>query len=195
MQPINNFSGRRVILLLILVMVVCEFIRGSTGFYAVVEGQSMYPTFRHSDVVQTRSPELGLKRGDVVILADGQGERMIKRIIGLPGESITLSLGHVYVNGQRLSEPYLARHTYTFKSDTADERPIVWNLDDQHYFVLGDNRLASLDSRNFGPVDRHGIRRVVVQPANAFRPAFCDVVLSKTGKPVRKSQQQPDHSL
>jgi signal peptidase I len=187
MQPTSNSSGRRTILVLLLVMVLSEFVRSSTGFYSVVEGRSMHPTFRHNDVVQTRAPDANLGRGDVVIINDKRGDLMIKRIIGMPGEVVTLFHGFVYINGQRLSEPYLPKHTYTFKSEIADERPAEWKLGDNHFFVLGDNRLESHDSRNFGPVDRHGIRRVVELPANAIRPGFCDIVLSKAEKPTPRS--------
>lgn len=186
MRPIYSLNGRRIIIFLILVVVVSEYVR-STGFYSVVEGQSMHPTFKHNDVVQTRAPDAVPARGDVVIITDDQGDRMIKRIIGLPGESVTLSLGFVYINGRRLSEPYLARHTYTFKSNIEDERPVNWKLEANQFFVMGDNRLESLDSRNFGPLERRGILRVVVLPANTFRPGFGDVILSASGKPMRRS--------
>jgi signal peptidase I len=131
----------------------------------------------------------------VVIIADDRGDRMIKRIIGLPGESVTLFLGFVYIDGQRLSEPYLPRHTYTFKVNTKDERPADWKLGEKQFFVLGDNRLQSIDSRNFGPVERRGILRVVDLPENTFRPGFCDIILSESGRPMRKSQIRREESL
>jgi signal peptidase I len=195
MRPMNNIRVRRIVLFLTLLIVVSEYVRSTKGLYCVVEGQSMYPTFSHDDVVQTRAPNGSPRRGDVVIITDDRGDRVIKRIIGLPGESVTLFLGFVYINGQRLSEPYLLRHTYTFKSDTEDERAADWRLRDRQFFVLGDNRLQSIDSRNFGPVERRGILRVVDLPENSFRPGFCDIILSESGKPMRKSQMQHEGSL
>ena len=148
----------------------------------------MYPTFRHDDVIQTRALDARPERGDVVIITDDRGDRVIKRIVGLPGETVTLFFGFVYINAQRLSEPYLPRHTYTFKFDTEDGRRADWRLGDNQFFVLGDNRLGSIDSRHFGPVERRGILRVVNLPENTARPGFCDVILSESGKPMRKSE-------
>ena len=184
----NYICCRRIVLFLILVVVVGEYVQNRRGFYSVVEGQSMYPTFRHNDVVQTRALDASPERGDVVIMTDDRGDRVIKRIVGLPGETVTLFFGYVYINAQRLSEPYLPRHTYTFKFDTEDERRVDWRLGDNQFFVLGDNRLGSIDSRYFGPVEGRGIVRVVNLPENAVRPGFCDIILSDSGKAVRKSQ-------
>lgn len=120
MRFIRIISGRQVVLLGLLVLVVGEFILNSSGFHSVVQGQSMYPTFRHNDVVQTHAPIAPPRRGDVVIITDARGDRLIKRIIGLPGESVTLLLGFVYINGQRLEEPYLSELTYTFLLNTQE---------------------------------------------------------------------------
>jgi len=195
MRRENNISGRSVVLFLILATLVRQFVQSSTSVYSVVQGDSMYPTLRHDDVVQTRSLHALPKRGDVIILTDDRGDLAIKRIIGLPGEKVTIFLGFVYVNGQRLTEPYLLKNTYTFKLDLRDGRPGVWKLGDNQYFVLGDNRQQSIDSRHFGPVDTRGIRRIVDFPENALRPEFSDIVLSVSGMPMRKSQMQREGSL
>ncbi len=189
MRPINNISGRRIIFALILVTAVIEFVRHSIGTCSVVEGNSMYPTFRPNDVVQAKTSYASSERGDVVIITDDRGDRAIKRIIGLPGETVTLYRGSVYINSQRLSEPYLPKFTYTFKSNVKNERRADWRLGDNQFFVMGDNRLESYDSRNFGPVENHNIHGVVSLPGNAAKPGFCEIVLSETGKviPVKQS--------
>ena len=181
MRATGNISGRRTVLVFLLLTVASEFVRSSVGTFSVVEGLSMYPTFRPNDVVQTKSPTARPERGDVVIVTDDRGDLAIKRIIGLPGEIVTLYRGFVYINGQRLAEPYLPNHTYTFKSNPKDELPEGWKLLDNQFFVMGDNRLQSHDSRNFGPVEGLDIQRVVSLPENAVKPRFCDIMLTKAG--------------
>lgn len=180
----TNNGGRRHLLVFVLGLVFLEFVRSSFGTYSIVEGDSMCPTFRPHDIVQARNSYLESQRGDVVIVTDDRGDRVLKRIIGLPGETVTLYGGCVYIDRQRLSEPYLAPHTYTFKSDIRNERPADWRLGRNQYFVLGDNRIASRDSRNFGPVERAAIRGLVHLPDNAPRPGFCGIVIFKTEKGV-----------
>ena len=101
------------------------------------------------------------ERGDVVVFhPPAPGPVLIKRIVGMPGDALTLRDGAVYVDGQRLSEPYVRR---------ADDRPeptepfdtgLPWALRQPYkvpvgsYFLMGDNRTDSDDSRHFGPVAR-----------------------------------------
>ena len=112
-----------------------------------VHGQSMEPTL-HSDqrlVVEKVSYHFhGPRRGDIVVLESPQqsSELLIKRVIGLPGETVEIRQGWVYINGQELDEPYLERST------GGNWRPII--VPPLHVFVLGDNRSFSNDSRAFG---------------------------------------------
>jgi signal peptidase I len=191
----NNINGRSIALFLILAVLVRQFVQSSTGFYSVVQGESMDPTFRNNDVVQTHALHERPKRGDVVIITDDRCELAIKRVIGLPGESVTIILGFVYINGQRLSEPYLPKLTYTFILDNQASGSGSWRLAGDQYFVLGDNRLQSIDSRNFGPVDFNRVRRMVELPENSPRPEFGDVILSVSGLPMRKQQLSRESTL
>jgi signal peptidase I len=116
---------------------------------SVVFGQSMQPTFFTDQrlIIEKvsyhwHSPQ----RGDVIILKDPDGGSipLIKRVVGLPGERITISGGQVYVDGQALDEPYI---------DQPTEGPgRSWIVPPFSVFVLGDNRGNSRDSRYFGPV-------------------------------------------
>ena len=189
MRLIIHIGLRRFVLPLILMAVGIQFVRSSLGTFSVINGSSMCPTFTPSDVVQAKTLYGESQRGDVVIITDNQNEPAIKRIIGLPGETVTLFRGFVYIDCQRLSEPYLPKRTYTFKSSPEDERAICWQLKANEYFLMGDNRSESCDSRNFGPVERHHINRVVELPGNSPKPGFCDLMLSETGKvmPVKYS--------
>lgn len=193
MRPINNIYCRRIVLALILVLVAVQFICSNFGTCSVVQGSSMYPTFKPNDVVQAKTSYAESQRGDVVIITDDRGERVIKRILGLPGETVAIYRGFVYIDHQRLREPYLLRGTYTFNSNQKDERVVVWHLGDNQYFVLGDNRLESDDSRHYGPVERRQINRVVKLPENAVGPGFCEIMLSETGKvmPGKYSHHSP----
>jgi signal peptidase I len=104
------------------------------------------------------------------VIDDGQG-RAVKRLIGLPGERIRLSEGRVLVNNFVLYEPYLPASALT----TPSARGSDFDLGQEEYFVLGDNRAESLDSRDYGPiknssiigavdVDRHQPIRYLFQP-------------------------------
>lgn len=114
-----------------------------------VHGQSMEPNL-HTDqrlVVEKVSYRLhGPRRGDVVVFSAPQQseELLIKRIIGLPGETVEIRDGEVYINGASLDEPYLDQETRGRLEPMA--------VPPLHVFVLGDNRSFSNDSRTFDAV-------------------------------------------
>ena len=197
MQTKTHVNGKRIIIALLLVTALAELARSSIGTCSIVEGVSMYPTFKPNDVVNSKPSRAESRRGDVVIIIDALGDRAIKRIIGLPGETVTIYRGFVYIDGKRLDEPYLAKHTYTFESDSIVMRRADWRLKDDQYFVMGDNRLESTDSRRFGPVQRGDIQGVVDLPSNSARPGFCEIIISKNGKviPTERSREQDQTDL
>ncbi len=90
-------------------------------------------------------------RGDVVVFRypNQQGKEYIKRIVGLPGEHIRIEGERVFINGTLLKEPYVDAKDHC--DDAYDKE---WPLDDAEYFVIGDNRSDSQDSRSFGPIDQ-----------------------------------------
>lgn len=102
------------------------------------------------------------ERGDIVVFANplGSGPVLIKRIIGLPGDVISLSDGHVYVNGRRLEESYVRRVSGEQVPTEAFTNDLPWSLEQPYtvpadsYFMMGDNRTDSGDSREFGPIKR-----------------------------------------
>ncbi len=115
-----------------------------------VRGQSMEPTL-HSDeylLVEKISYRLRApRRGDVVVFKypRDESENYIKRVIAVPGETVEIVSGKVYVNGQALVEPYLLQ--------LPRESMPATRVTEGRLFVLGDNRLNSNDSRAFGMVD------------------------------------------
>lgn len=126
-----------------------------------VRGNSMFPNFHDKEYILTdkisyRFREPG--RGDVIIFKAPKNEQYeyIKRTIGLPGEEIKISEGRVFINNEFIHEPYLPK-------DILTQPGLYWRenqniaLRENEYFVLGDNRSHSSDSRDWGPVDLDNI--------------------------------------
>jgi signal peptidase I len=124
-----------------------------------VDGQSMSPTLQNSGSYWLN--RFAYFRGeprpsDIVALKDPKDDTLVvKRIIALPGQSVYLNHGKVYVDSQPLAEPYLPGKTLTFACEKNESEFFVMGRDE--FFVLGDNRNNSTDSRIFGPVPRQNI--------------------------------------
>ncbi len=121
-----------------------------------VKGSSMEPNFQNNDYILTDKISLKLhepSRGDVVIFKAPKNPDVdyIKRVIGLPGEKVKIQNGLVYINNMKLSEPYLNSSTNLFPGSFLQEG-IEITVPEGEYFVMGDNRPHSSDSREFGPV-------------------------------------------
>lgn len=129
-----------------------------------VVGISMVPTLRDTQryllnrwVFHVRAPRVT----DIVVLRDPMDNGFsVKRVVALPGDQVLLKDGDVYVNGQKLSEPYLVRGTPTFMSAPLNQ--VSFRCGEQQYFVMGDNRTRSIDSRAYGPVPRGNILGLVI---------------------------------
>src|SRR5437016_12538988 len=109
--------------------------RAFIGSVAVVDGPSMSPNFPSGTRVYTVPISSPLLRGDVVVLDDGKKEYAMKRIVGMPGETVFLWRGKVFINRRLLVEPYLPKHTYTCPI----ERQAVFVLGPEQYLVLAPN--------------------------------------------------------
>ena len=130
-----------------------------------VVGSSMAPTLHNSDfcllnrwIYHFRQP----RRADVVVIRDPSvGCYSVKRIVAVAGDSVYLKDGSVYLNGKKLQEPYLAPLTRTYACGELKDQLIVCGKN--QYFLLGDNRMNSADSRTYGPVARGNILGMLVR--------------------------------
>lgn len=147
-----------------------------------VFGPSMEPNFEQGDrLIAFRHAKI--KRNDVVIIKapDAPGEFYIKRVIGLPGDSVAVKNNELYINGKKTTQPYLQKSfvdQYTnnglpFTANFTLKQILgVSKVPKGEYFVLGDNRPVSKDSRYFGFVKQDGVVGVVklrYWPLNKFK--------------------------
>ena len=96
-----------------------------------------------------------ISHGDLVVVRDPENrELLVKRIIALPRDTIQLRTHGVYLNNLPLREDYLPPKAYTLSQKYGRQ---ALTLKDHEYFIMGDNRLVSLDSRWYGPVQSHDI--------------------------------------
>jgi len=124
------------------------------GFLHRVEQQSMERTLAADDTVLV-APRDSLARRDIVVfeppeawVEGGPQTPFIKRVIGLPGETVEIRDGAVYINDVKLDEPYL----FDLQPTTAADEPARLVVPEGQVFVMGDHRAASADSRAFGPI-------------------------------------------
>jgi signal peptidase I len=127
-----------------------------------VEGLSMFATLDDNDYLIANKIDYRLhapQRGDIIILRPptDNSKDFIKRVIALPGERLLIRDGHVYINGHKLDEPYLPEEWVTLNNWTGTGGPDGTIVPPNEYFVMGDNRNRSQDSRSFGFIGRDRI--------------------------------------
>lgn len=137
----------------VIIVVVVVLIRTFIITPVRVDGDSMKKTLNDGDILLLY--KLGkVDRFDIVVLDEEyDDEVIIKRIIAFPGETVEIKNGTIYVNEEKIDDSYAYGETSDYEKIT---------LGDDEYFILGDNRLISKDSRYFGPVKKDEIVGVVV---------------------------------
>ena len=128
----------------------------------VVQGKSMMPSLKPGDCyfVNRLLPHVrDYQRGDIVVIRDpARNEFIVKRIVGLPSDQVQVRGGRVYLNGQVLPERYLDSGTDTYPGRLRNRLITIGN---NSYFVMGDNRAESDDSRFFGNVERRNLVGII----------------------------------
>jgi signal peptidase I len=141
--------AKSIIIALIIVLIIHTLVFN----FSSVKGHSMEPTLRTGQWLFVNKAIYVISRphrGDIVILKDpdpdrGRNQYLVKRIIGEPGDRIEFTSRKLYVNGEEVTESYI----HPVKA-SGDYGPFV--IPEEHYFVMGDNRSQSRDSRSFGAV-------------------------------------------
>ena len=137
---------------------------GITNFIArpiQVVGTSMFPTLQPDSIgmanILGRRTE-GLKRFDIAIIyIRDKNEYIVKRVIGLPGETVSYQSGQLYINGEPFDEPFLEEEYVSTYGDSFMEDVEPVTLAENEYYCLGDNRPHSSDSRYYGPFKKDEI--------------------------------------
>ncbi len=127
-----------------------------------VVGSSMFPTYINGEYLIANKIVYKFKepsRGDVIIFKHTNEQDLIKRIIGLPGDTVAIVDGIVHLNGSQLDESeYLDSSVYTNGGSSLKDNGDSFKVPAGHYFTMGDNRPGSSDSREFGPIELDQIK-------------------------------------
>lgn len=143
----------------VIIVVAVLLIRTFLVTPVYVSGSSMSPTLNNGEILILNKLDKDYKRFDVVVIdykSDKLNERLIKRVIGLPGDKIKYKDGKLYVNNKEVYDK--------FSTFTEDFNMSLFNLTEipeGKYLVLGDNRIESLDSRRLGLIDEKDIKGTV----------------------------------
>ncbi len=137
----------------VVIVVVVVLIRTFIITPVRVDGDSMKNTLKNGDILLLYKLS-SINRFDIIVLDEEKdNEKIIKRVIGMPGETIAIKKGKIYINDKVIDDEYAYGETSDYNKVT---------LRDNEYFILGDNRLISKDSRYFGPIKENEIKGKIV---------------------------------
>ena len=137
----------------IVIVVVVVLIRTFIITPVRVDGDSMKNTLKNGDILLLYKLS-SIDRFDIIVIDEEKdNEKIIKRVIGLPGETVAIKKGKIYINDKVIDDEYAYGQTSDYNKVT---------LRDDEYFILGDNRLISKDSRYFGPIKDNEIKGKIV---------------------------------
>lgn len=143
------------IIIYLSIIIIAVLIRTYVVALVRVNGTSMYPTLENKDFMILNKINYrfnDIKRFDIVVIKE-EKEYLIKRVIGLPGDKIEYKNNKLYVNGKYVEEKFGHKRTNDFTLDELKNKTVPKNT----YFVLGDNRTNSIDSRIIGFIPRNRI--------------------------------------
>lgn len=139
------------VLIIVLVLLIKKYIFSPIK----VNGDSMYPTLHDNDIMILNEIGYylnGVERFDIVVVNTGN-DKIIKRVIGLPGETVKFKDNKLYINDEEIEEKFEHAITHNFELSEID----VEVIPEGYYFVVGDNRGDSLDSRTIGLISEKQI--------------------------------------
>ena len=142
--------------IILIIAIICVF-RFCIGI-SFVEGDSMSPTLMDGDFILYNRMVREYEKGDIVSIRVASGDYYIKRVIGVGGDVIDIDGGKVYVNGELQDESWAY-------GETLEQEGVIlypYTVTEGSYFVLGDNRTVSKDSRAFGEVSERQVRGKVI---------------------------------
>ena len=149
---VENFKKiLKEILPYVIIILVVVLIRTFLITPVTVDGPSMNETLTDGDVLFLKKYDKSIERFDVIVFKRNN-ERLIKRVLALPGEKIKCVSGIIYVNNEEIDNSHAL-------GKTADFKEVI--LGDDEYFAVGDNRENSFDSRSFGPIKKDVIQGTV----------------------------------
>ncbi len=140
-----------------------------------VVGNSMHPTYKNGEFLMANKISYKFsepQRGDVIIFKYSDTQDFIKRIIGIPGDKVMIKDGRIYINDELLDESNYLEDTVISNGGSYIHEGQTITVNEDQYFVCGDNRTNSSDSREFGPVDVSKIKGkawIVFFPFTEFR--------------------------
>lgn len=137
---------KKKIVLLILACVITAILYFNFSI-VFVSGNSMLPTYKNNSILVICKTCKNIKRNDVIVFSRNNIDIYVKRVIGTPNQTIYCKNKTIYINGKQIDDK--------FQSSTNDFENFILNSDE--YFVLGDNRMESNDSRTFGQINKDQI--------------------------------------
>jgi signal peptidase I len=149
----------------IVIIIVVVLIRTFIATPVLVNGSSMYPTLKNNELLLLKKYDSSYKRYDIVVL-NYKNEKLIKRVIGLPGEIVEYKDGILYIDGKKTEDEFSS-----ITSDFKSSELITGSIPEGYYLVMGDNRKNSIDSRTIGLInedDINGVTNFSLWPFGTF---------------------------
>ena len=154
----NNISKDFSKIIFFILIIFCIILLSISPIkVGLISGQSMYPTFKNNTIYLGTSKIQSINRDDIIVAySDKLKKCVIKRVIGLPGEKLTIKNNKIYIYDLYIED----EDGNNLIKDNSINYPII--LGEDEYFVLGDNRNNSIDSRSIGAIKKDNIKAKII---------------------------------